>query len=556
MPGVRRGYASAGGRNVHYRTCGSGPPVVLLHDSPRSSRLHIGTMEALADRFTVFAFDTPGYGNSMPLDRAEPTIVDFAEALRLVLEMMGLAQAPLYATHTSAKIALALAVRGGTMARLVLDGLALPEKLADASFVAAYMRPFVIDDSGAYLAAEWTRMRDMLRWFPWFAISNDTRLGMAAPTREWLADYCIDLLSAGPHYSDAYAAAMRWDPMADLKAVAVPTIVAARPDDVLLPFLDRVHLAANPLVRVERPDAGQDAWLAWLRKSLSGAPHAGPGAAGQFSPPAVRCANAGYVTLPHGQLHWRGIGTGEPVLVLGAPSPLQARAWANSLGEQVSVIVPDLPGFCDSDALAEPTADAMADALAALIVDLGSGAIPVIACALAAPLGAALAARHPDTVRRLVIDGAPPLDAAAARRFLGLYPPVELDMVGGAHLHRLWHILRDSELHWPWSSRDPAGNRTIAPAISGQVLHEALVGLLKSPATWGQACEAAVRACSPAHWAAVQVPTTVLTDCDPAHADAPRIAELIDGSSLLDRRDTVSLRARLVRNGKETARHG
>ncbi len=105
---VKRGYAEAGDRLVHYRVGGSGPAIVLLHDSPRSSRLHLPLMEVLASRFRVFALDTPGYGNSDPLDMAEPTIPDFASALGEALAALGLEQAPLYATHTSAKIARAV----------------------------------------------------------------------------------------------------------------------------------------------------------------------------------------------------------------------------------------------------------------------------------------------------------------------------------------------------------------------------------------------------------------------------------------------------------------
>lgn len=105
---IRRGYVSvtvSPGKPlmVHYRVAGAGPAVLLLHDSPRSSRLHEPLMKVLASRFRVYALDTPGYGNSDPLPCANPTIPDFAEALGATLDTMGLAQAPIYATHTSAK---------------------------------------------------------------------------------------------------------------------------------------------------------------------------------------------------------------------------------------------------------------------------------------------------------------------------------------------------------------------------------------------------------------------------------------------------------------------
>ena len=185
---VKRGYIEAGGRLVHYRMSGSGPTVVLLHDSPRSSRLHLPLMKVLASRFCVFALDTPGYGNSDPLGIANPTIPDFARALGEALVALGLENAPVYATHTSAKIALALAVRGGTMPLLVLDGLSIPDQLASDSFIASYMRPFAPEPTGAWLGAEWSRTRDMLRWFPWFATAPQHRNAMEPPSPEWMED--------------------------------------------------------------------------------------------------------------------------------------------------------------------------------------------------------------------------------------------------------------------------------------------------------------------------------------------------------------------------------
>ena len=218
---VTRHFVTVGDGRVHYRRAGRGPAVVLLHDSPRSSRLHIETMRALADRFTVFALDTPGYGNSTPIGIAAPVIGDFATALGAALAALGLSRAPLYATHTSAKIALDHAAGAGQEgpALLLLDGLSIPLKPTDEAFIAAYMRPFRIDAAGAYLAAEWTRMRDMLRWFPWFDARPAARMRTPPPDAAWTAAYMLDLLSAGPHYADAYAAAMRYDPRPALRSV-------------------------------------------------------------------------------------------------------------------------------------------------------------------------------------------------------------------------------------------------------------------------------------------------------------------------------------------------
>lgn len=538
MAAVRKAYATADGRRVHYRVCGAGPAIVMLHDSPRSSRLHLETMAALADQFTVYALDTAGYGNSAPLGTDDPTIEDFAQALNGVLLALGLDRAPLYATHTSAKIALAMAARGGAMPRLVLDGLSLPETLASPDFVAAYMRPFRIDDSGAYLAAEWSRTRDMLRWFPWFTPTPSARMIMAPPSPEWMADYGVDLFSAGPHYADAYAAAMRWDPMPALLAVKVPTLVAARRDDVLFGFLDRVPVNANPALTVERLGTDRAEWLGWLRKTL------GQAVSSETAPAAAQqpSAEAGYLDLAHGQLHWERTGSGDTVLALSAPTTLQARAWATALSPHHAVLVPDLPGFGESDPIqpARNRALAIVDALAHLIEAEASGPVTVLGIGVAAPLAARLAARHPQHVARLVIDGAPPLDPARAAQFgKDLTPAIAFDAHAGSHLHRIWHLLRDAEVQWPWHDASAAATRKLPPLLSGEELHRALIGVLKQPDHWGDAAQAAVAQSGRALWAEVTAPTLVFTYEDPAYAEATTIAGLVPHGRAIPRPDRL-----------------
>lgn len=528
---IARHHVMAGGRTVHYRRCGTGPAVVLLHDSPRSSRLHIGTMTALADAFTVFALDTPGYGNSEPLGADNPTIADFAAALAQTLAALGLERAPLYATHTGAKIALALAARSGTMPLLVLDGLSIPDALASEDFIAAYMRPFVPDARGAYLAAEWSRTRDMLRWFPWFDTAPDKRIAMAAPSPEWMEDYAIDLFAAGPHYADAYAAAMRWNPAQDLLDVRVPTLVAARRDDVLYAYLGRVPVAQNPCLSVERLTEDRAAWLDWLRAAL----RRGCADAAPFSAPtdAPETTPSAYVTLAHGQLRYHRFGSGgaRPLLILSAPTTLQARAWAEAFATQRTVLVPELPGYAESDPLPREACDAggFADTLAALIAASGAEVVDVLAIGLAAPLAAHLAARHPARVGALVIDGAPPLEPArAAAMAEGLCPPIVFDAHAGTHLHRAWHMLRDSEVQWPWHDTAPAAARHLPPLLDALPLHHALSGLIRSPDRYGDAALAALAAAGPDTWTAVPAPTLVFTHPqDPAHAQASAIAALV-----------------------------
>lgn len=528
-PQITRGYVGiaspcGGSKLVHYRCCGSGPAVVLLHDSPRSSRLHVPLMQVLGRRFRVFALDTPGYGNSDPIGLDAPTIPDFARALGAALDALGLAQAPIYATHTSAKIGLALAVRGGQMPLLVLDGLSIPDQLASDDFIAAYMRPFVPEPSGAFLSAEWSRTRDMLRWFPWFATRPEHRIAMEPPTPAWMEDYGIDLFCAGPHYADAYTAAMRWNPLDDLHAVKVPTIVGARSDDVLFPHLDKVPCPANPALAVERLGADRTAWAKWIENRL-----AKFGSISNPTRPTQTDAARGYVTLDHGQVHWQRIsgpvtGGQRPVLILSGPSTLEAMAWAEALAAHRPVIVPDLPGFGDSDAISDASAEAIADALAALIGRLEPEACNVLAIGLAAPIGAMMAARRPGLVAMLTVIGAPPFDAIADTALL---PPVAFDALAGSHLHQFWHMLRDGAVQWPWYSAAPAAARPAPDLPDAHALHRSLTGMLTQRTTYGSAIAAGLEAHDAALWQSVQTRTLVAVGSDPFTAQATALIDLL-----------------------------
>lgn len=552
--GIERRYVTVSGRQVHYRVCGAGPAVVLLHDSPRSSRLHMPVMKMLASRFRVFALDTPGYGNSDPLPGPDPTIPDFAYALGKTLEALGLLQAPLYATHTGAKIALSLAAQGGAMPLLVLDGLSIPESPAPESFISAYMRPFRPDADGAYLASEWVHVRDMLRWFPWFSHGPESRIAADPPSSQWLEDYGIDLFSAGPHYSDAYAAAMRWSPVEDLLAVTVPTLVAAKRDDVLYGFLDKVPVDHNAALSVVRLGSDRGKWMEWLAATLAKA--AGPEVQDSCQEGS---SPRGYVRLPHGQLHWRrcGAAEGRPLLVLSAPSTLEAMEWARELAPHRSILVPELPGFGDSDPLPAPCADAMASALTALVDHLAMGPVDVLAIDLAAPIAARLAACHPAQVATLAIHGAPPLEPDSAR-FGAICPELLFDPLAGTHLHRIWHMLRDSQVQWPWLDTSQVAARKNGTLPGPAAMQTALAGLLKQRRHYGDGVTAALGAAGAANWREVRVPTLVCLGEDPAQAEAGALAGLMAASRTIalppERKEAARLLAAALAEPAEVTR--
>ena len=98
-----------GARQVHYRRVGSGPLVILFHQSPLSSRDMLATMERWKAHFTCIAPDSPGFGLSDPLGVKAATMSDFADAAIEFMDALGIERAAVYGFHTGAMISGAIA---------------------------------------------------------------------------------------------------------------------------------------------------------------------------------------------------------------------------------------------------------------------------------------------------------------------------------------------------------------------------------------------------------------------------------------------------------------
>lgn len=81
-----------GGVDVAYTRTGRGPVVVLVHGAGLDGRMWQPQVDAMADEFTVVAWDEPGSGRSGALP-AGFGLADFARALAAVIEDVGLGPA-------------------------------------------------------------------------------------------------------------------------------------------------------------------------------------------------------------------------------------------------------------------------------------------------------------------------------------------------------------------------------------------------------------------------------------------------------------------------------
>lgn len=108
MAEVRRAYLETADGQIHYVTAGSGPPVLLLHQTPRSWDEYREVIPVLAAERRVIAMDTIGYGESYKPARASG-IEDYARGAISLLDGLGVGSAAVVGHHTGAVIAMELA---------------------------------------------------------------------------------------------------------------------------------------------------------------------------------------------------------------------------------------------------------------------------------------------------------------------------------------------------------------------------------------------------------------------------------------------------------------
>jgi pimeloyl-ACP methyl ester carboxylesterase len=82
----------ANGLEIAYERVGEGPPLVLVHAAAADSRMWAPQLAALADEFTVVAWDEPGAGRSSDVPR-DFALADYANCLAALIGALDLGPA-------------------------------------------------------------------------------------------------------------------------------------------------------------------------------------------------------------------------------------------------------------------------------------------------------------------------------------------------------------------------------------------------------------------------------------------------------------------------------
>ena len=107
---------------AHYESCGSGPPVLLLHGWGVSSALFQPTIAGLKHAFTLIAPDFPGFGATPPPPEAW-SVGDYTTWLVKLLDNLNISQACVIAHSFGGRVAIKLASRyPERVSKLVLTG--------------------------------------------------------------------------------------------------------------------------------------------------------------------------------------------------------------------------------------------------------------------------------------------------------------------------------------------------------------------------------------------------------------------------------------------------
>ncbi len=82
----------ASGLKITYERAGAGPPLLFVHGAAEDGRVWQPQLAALADEFTVVAWDEPGAGGSSDVP-ADFGLADYAHCLAALIEALGLGPA-------------------------------------------------------------------------------------------------------------------------------------------------------------------------------------------------------------------------------------------------------------------------------------------------------------------------------------------------------------------------------------------------------------------------------------------------------------------------------
>jgi pimeloyl-ACP methyl ester carboxylesterase len=268
MPQVERSFVSIGSGRIHVATAGTGAPVLLLHQTPRSWDEFRDVLPLLGRHYRAIAMDTVGYGDSDPLPQGEPSIERWAAAAHDLLAALDIQRAAIVGHHTGAAIAIEIAAAyRQQVTALVLS--ASPYVDAARRAKAKLENRAVVDEAtprmdGGHLAELWSMRQP---FYP-------------ADRIDLLERFIVDALKAGARAVEGHRVVDRYEMEKRLPLVRCPTLVIApKADPHAYPHAPKVAAAIAGSIAVEiengmvpLPDQMPDEFAAAVHRFLAAQP--------------------------------------------------------------------------------------------------------------------------------------------------------------------------------------------------------------------------------------------------------------------------------------------
>lgn len=219
-----------------------------------------------------------------------------------------------------------------------------------------------------------------------------------------------------------------------------------------------------------------------------------------------------FISINGRQIHFRTLGKGSPIILLHA-SPASSKMMIplmEQLSEDYLVIAPDTPGYGLSDPL-----EGRPDNLLPYITHfhdffdaLQIKKIAIYGSATGAQLAIRYALTYPDRVDHVYLDNSAHFTESQRIKILETYFPSLEPQYSGEHLMRMWTLIRDLFVFFPWSFSEEEYRlkQNFPPA---QVLHYVAMDFLQTGIGYDMAYKAAFNHEQASFVQQLKVPTTL-----------------------------------------------
>jgi pimeloyl-ACP methyl ester carboxylesterase len=214
---MRRRFTDTSEGQIHFRSEGSGEPVLLLHQTPRSSDEYLEVIPLIGQEYWAIAMDTIGYGDSYKPNK-RCSIEDYAEGVFRFLDALDIHKANIIGHHTGAVIAVELvASHPERFQKLVLSACPYIDEAERKRRAESKMRvdAYELKEDGSHLLDLW---QGRMSFYP-----------KSRP--DLLIRFMIDALKAGDKVEEGHEACNMYKMETRIPLIKCPTLLTCGTSD-------------------------------------------------------------------------------------------------------------------------------------------------------------------------------------------------------------------------------------------------------------------------------------------------------------------------------------